>query len=143
MAPTVSVNYLAVLVCGIVSMALGMLWYSPKGLFGKQWMQLMGFDKLNKQQLAKMQQEGKKSMAIGFVSVLVMAYVLSRVIGAMGATTWMAGVQAAFWVWLGFIATVMLGSVLWEQKPWKLYWINSLHYLVTLVVMGAILAVWA
>src|SRR3989344_6283871 len=135
-----AINYLAVLVAAIASMIIGMMWYSPKGLFGKQWMQLSGFDKLSKQQTAKMQQEGKKSMPIAFVSALVMAYVLSRMVSVLGATTWMAGAVAGFWLWLGFVATVLLGGVLWEQKPVKLYYINALHYLVTLAVMGAIVA---
>ena len=35
MAPPVEINYLAVLVAAIASMALGFLWYGP--LFGNQW----------------------------------------------------------------------------------------------------------
>jgi len=41
MAPPVEINYLAVLVAAIASMALGFLWYGP--LFGNQWKKLMGF----------------------------------------------------------------------------------------------------
>lgn len=142
MVPTVTVNYLAVLACGIASMVIGMLWYSPSGLFGKAWMRLMGYDKLKPKELEAMKKKGCKSMAFAFVSSLVMAYVLAHVLSFAQAETWLDGVQGAFWVWLGFIATVMLGSVLWENKPMKLYWINSLHYLVTLMVYGVILTVW-
>ena len=51
-------------------------------------------------------------------------------------------VLLAFWLWLGFFATTQLGMVMWEGKPVKLYIINTLHHLVSLVVMSAILAVW-
>jgi hypothetical protein len=30
----------------------------------------------------------------------------------------------AFWIWLGFIATVMLAGVLWEKKPIVLLWLR-------------------
>ncbi|MFN3694309.1 MAG: DUF1761 domain-containing protein, partial [Ignavibacterium sp.] len=44
----VSINYLAVLVCGIISMVIGSLWYGP--LFSKLWMKQHGFteEDLNK-----------------------------------------------------------------------------------------------
>ncbi|MBI3026774.1 DUF1761 domain-containing protein, partial [Candidatus Woesearchaeota archaeon] len=51
-------------------------------------------------------------------------------------------VVLGFWVWIGFLATTQIGMVLWEGKPIKLYIINTLHYLVVLAVMSAILAVW-
>ena len=37
------INYWAILVLGIVSMALGALWYGP--LFGKKWMEIIGVNK--------------------------------------------------------------------------------------------------
>ncbi len=30
----------------------------------------------------------------------------------------------------------------WDNKPIGLYWVNTLHYLVVLLIDGAILAVW-
>ena len=70
-------------------------------------------------------------------------FVLSHLLSFLNASTLNQALQTAFWVWVGFIATVMLGSVLWENKPWKLYAINAFHYLVTLLAMGAILTVLA
>ena len=52
------------------------------------------------------------------------------------------GMQAGFWVWLGFIATTMIGIVLWEIKPVKLYLLIVAYYLISLLVMGSILALW-
>ena len=46
-------------------------------------------------------------------------------------------------MWLGFIAPVTLGSVLWEMKSWKLWILNNAYYLVVLVVMGLIFTLWA
>ena len=42
----------------------------------------------------------------------------------------MAGVQAGFWNWLGFIVPVMLATVLWEGRKWKLWLFSIAYYLV-------------
>lgn len=47
--------------------------------------------------------------------------------------------MAGFWNWLGFIAPVTLGVVLWEGKPWKLWVLHNAYYLLALLVMGVIL----
>ena len=139
MLPQASINYLAVLAAAVVSIILGFLWYGP--LFGKQWMQLMGIT--NKQ----MKEGSKKGMAktytIMIVSTLLTSYILAHFVDYMQASSMIDGIMLGFWIWLGFIATVQIGSVLWEQKPVKLYFINTLHTLVNLAVMGAILAAWA
>lgn len=94
----------------------------------------------------KMEEAKKKGMAKSyitmFIGLLVMSYVLAHFVDYAQATTVLGGLTAGFWLWLGFIATVMLGSVLWEGKPVTLYLINVAHYLAVLIVMGIILAVW-
>lgn len=142
MVNPVPINYLAVLVAAVSNMFLGFLWYGP--LFGKQWIKLMNFDK------KKMEQAKKKGMGktyvLAFVGALVMAYVLSHALifasAYLAVTGFSAGLMAGFWNWLGFVVPVMLGMVLWDGKPWKLYFINIGYYLVSLSVMGMILAVW-
>jgi len=71
-----------------------------------------------------------------------MSYVLAHFVDYAEAATAMDGIILGFWVWIGFLATTQIGSVLWEGKPVKLYLINTLHYLVALAVMATILAVW-
>jgi hypothetical protein len=44
--------------------------------------------------------------------------------------------------WLGFMMPLNIGAYLWENKPFKLFALNTAHYLVSLIVMAAILAVW-
>lgn len=134
----VAVNYLAVLVAAIVGFFVGFVWYAQP-VFGKMWMQWSGISD-------KKMKDGKKSMGLlmlgGFISQLVMAYVIAMLVGFTGATTFVTGMITAFWAWLGFVATVLLGSVLWEGKPFKLYILNAAHYIVVMALMGGILAVW-
>ncbi len=134
------VNGLAVVVAAIAGMVIGAFWYSPS-FFGTQWMKLSG---MSKKALAKAQKKGMgKTYLAAFIAVLIMSYVLAQFIKYTKANTIAEGAVIGFWLWLGFIATTMLNSVLWEQRPRKLYYINVGHYLITLLIMGAILAVWA
>ena len=85
MVTYIGVNLLAVLLAAVAANLLGMLWYSPL-LFGKKWMGLSGLtDK-------KLQEAKKKGMAknyfIGFVSTLVMAFVLSVVLSTVDVKTY-------------------------------------------------------
>ena len=136
---TIPINYLAILFCGIASMALGFLWYGT--LFTKTWMKLSGVS-------AASMKGGSagKGYAISFVGSLVMAWVLaySLVFAStyLGISGIRAGMQAGFWNWLGFVAPVTLGGVLWEDKSWKLWILNNGYNLTQLVLMGIILALW-
>ncbi|PIT86377.1 MAG: hypothetical protein COU33_03475 [Candidatus Magasanikbacteria bacterium CG10_big_fil_rev_8_21_14_0_10_43_6] len=144
----IELNYLAVLVAGLVAFCIGFIWYAP-AVFGKQWMTLSG---MTKEKMEQAKKDGMaKQMVAGLVSMLVMAYVMSFfIIGWHDSavalnpdiTSTSIGVQTAFWMWLGVVATILLGSVLWEKKPLKLYAINTLHWLVVMLAMGAILGGW-
>ncbi|MEK7554653.1 MAG: DUF1761 domain-containing protein [Patescibacteria group bacterium] len=132
------INYLAVFASAVASMAIGFLWYGP--VFGKQWIAMMGF---TKEQMDAAKSKGMtKSYVIALIGSLVTAYVLAHFVVYTGAVNITGGLQTGFWVWLGFVATVALGSVLWEGKSWKLYGLNMSYQLVNLLVIGVILAVW-
>ena len=136
----VPINYLSVLGATVASMVIGFLWYGP--LFGKQWMRMMGFT-TDKMDAAKKKGMGK-SYAIMAVGSLLMSYALAHNVIFGSAYLQMngieAGIMAGFWNWLGFIAPVTVGVVLWEGKPWKLWCITAGYYLVSLLVMGMILS---
>ena len=145
----VPVDYLAVLVCGIVAMILGFLWYGV--LFGKAWMALEG---ISPERMAAMKSDPaakRKTMgsyAIQFVSALIMAYVLAHMLIIVsvfdfGPGILEAGLSAGFWSWLGFVVPPTLGMVLWEGKPWKLWILINGYWLLLLLIMGTILALWA
>ena len=143
----VPINYLAVLAAAVSSMVVGYIWYGP--LFGKQWMAAVCPDPMQMEQMkAKMKAQGGmgKSYGLMFVGSLLMAYTLAHAL--VFASTYLkawgfsAGLMAGFWNWLGFIAPVLFSAVLWENKSMKAYVLNAGYYLVTLCVMGVILAVW-
>ncbi len=144
----VTVNFWAVLVSAIASMVIGSIWYGP--LFGKKFIALMGMDKKTPEEMAQMSAEGgsasggKKGMALTyfwqFLASILMFYVLAWLMGALGANTAMAGAQAGFWVWLGFVVPVKLGDALWGGKM-ALFCIGIGNMLLTLLAAGAIIGV--
>ena len=133
----VGINYIVVLIAAIASMIVGALWYSPL-LFGNLWAKLSNFSK------SDMEKAKKKGMGssyfMAFIGSLVTAFVLAAFINLAGAESLRVALEIAFWLWLGFIATTTLSSVLWEGKPVKLYMLNNAHNLVSILIMAAIIA---
>jgi hypothetical protein len=135
------VNLWAVLVCAIVDMVIGFLWYSPV-LFANPWMKLMGYDPNDKAKMAEMQKSAGPSYAISFIASLLAATVLGKIITISGVSTPLYGMKIAFAIWLGFVTTVQLTGAIFSKQPAKLYAINTGYQLVCFLAMGAILGVW-
>src|ERR1044072_4342908 len=100
-----NINYWAILACGVASMVIGSIWYGP--LFGKIWIQLMGF---TKEQMESAKKSGMAMQyAMAFASSIVMAYVLDLAMNFLRYFA-AAGIQgallAAFWAWIGFVVPV-------------------------------------
>src|SRR3989338_3101979 len=107
MTGDITINYLAVITAAVVNMAIGFLWYGPA--FGKTWVKLMGF---TPEKLEEMKKKGMTmSLIMMFIASLVMAYVLAYFLAALNIADAYGAVILAFWVWLGFVATVIISPV--------------------------------
>ena len=129
-----SVNYLAVLTAALSTFVIGGLWYSPM-LFQGVWMRANHFTEkdLPPQGMGKV-------FGLAFVFALVMAFNLAMFLNAPDTTmAWgaTAGALSAIWVGLG-IGTVAL----FERRPAMYTVINGGYWLVSFIVMGAILGAW-
>jgi hypothetical protein len=135
----IEVNFLAVLVAAVASMALGFLWYSPMGL-GKPWMKLKGY---TDESLKSAQKEMGTLYGVSFVVALVTAFVLSHVMtlsqNFYGYPEVQTGLTTAFWMWLGFIMPVQVTAVIFGDKNWKLLAIDTGYQLASVLVMGLVL----
>ncbi len=120
-------------------MIIGYVWYHPR-VFGSVWMRAANLS-------PQAAEAGKKKMLpmafAGLLASMVVAYVLNYFGIAWGVFDWIGGVELGIWSWIGFVAPTMLGSLLWEQKPFKYYAINTGYWLVSFVVMAVILVVLA
>lgn len=127
-----SLNLVAVLVAGLAAFILGSLWYSPL-LFGDVWMKMAGVKKTKKNKLMWLK------FLIYLIGQLVMAFVLAHILIFAAAVTYVEALITAFWLWLGFIAPITLGSVLWEKKSINLFALNNAYNLIALGLMACIL----
>ncbi len=139
---TVPINYLAVLGGAVLSMIIGSIWYGP--LLGEAWMKELGMK--SKDMTEEMKKDMMKQYGLMFVGSLFMSYVLAHAVifsgSYMNLSGLPVGITSGFFNWLGFVAPVTLGSVLWEGKSWKLWCINNGYYVITLMSMGVLLAIW-
>jgi len=128
-------NYLAVVVAAVASFVFGAVWY---GSLGKPWMDAVG----------KTEEEIKSSgqplpvlMAITIVAQLVMAWVLAGLIGHLGKghVTILNGLTSGAFVWLGFVATTLIVNHGYQGARWKLTLIDGGHWLIVLMIQGAVI----
>ncbi len=143
----IDINWLAILVTTIISVILGTTWFGP--LFGKVWIKIVTgktMEECKNEMTAEQKKNMWKSYVLVIIGALITNFVLlhSIVFGSayLSMTGVASGLQAGFWNWLGFIAPALLGSVLWENRPWKYWFIVAGYYLVLLLVNGMILASW-
>ncbi len=135
----VDVNFLAVFVAAVAYMVIGALWYSSL-MFGNYWIKLMGFTDKKTEEMKK---AANKAYAFSTISALVMSYVLAVFIRLADISMLTEGLYLGFIVWLGFVATITLQSVVFEGRSKELFILNNGYNLVGILVMAAILSTWA
>ena len=130
------VNYAAVLVAAVVNFMLGALWYSP-ALFANGWVRLIG---RNMEEMKR--NANPMSYVAAFGCSVAMAYVLALFIAGRKSDSMLKGAYSGLLLGAGVVATSMLTSYLFEQRPMQLYLINAGYFLVGLMAMGAVLGAW-
>ncbi len=131
------VNYLAILLCGVIAMLLGTFWYSPF-LFGKIWLESL--DKSEED--LKKDFKPFKTYTLTFISYLVMAFGLAQIMTFMDAYSVPEGIRVAFLCWVGFTVAPMLVNSLFEGKKIKLLGVDTGYHLIVMLVFGTILGAW-
>ena len=134
----VDVNYWAVLLAGVSSMAVGAVWYA-RSVFGNQWIRLAKV-KMNRNMTTM---DNVRLFGLTFLASLVMAYVLAHVTflsnDFFGGSFLSSALTTAFWLWLGFTAARFLTHDLFEGRPMKLTLLTAGNELVTVLVMALII----
>jgi flagellar basal body-associated protein FliL len=137
------VNWLAILVAGIVIFILGGLWYSPI-LFAKKWIALQ--NKTEEQMRAEAAGANMPLMyASAFITGLIIAWAMALVFAHIANDMQMNAAHGAllgFILWLGFAASTSYATALFSGKPRQLWLIDTAYNLVSFVLAGIILAVW-
>lgn len=134
-----NINFLAVLVGGVLAFAFGALWYSQV-LFSKAWQKEVG---LTEADLAG------ANMAQIFGTSLVLMLVMSLGMAIMlrghddGEITWQTGLMHGLYVGLMFIATSIGINILYQRRSFKLFFIDAGYQIIMVMIMGAIIGAWA
>jgi Protein of unknown function (DUF1761) len=128
------VNYWSVLAAGVAAFMFGNFYYMA---LGKHWMQAHGFDE------AKMKEHFSKApmrpMLICFFSTLLMALMLYGIMTHMPKFDMRNGIISGVLLWIGFVFTTQAINYGFTMKSLKAFAIDSLHWLLVLVLQGAIL----
>ena len=130
-------NYLAIVIAAVVAWLAGAGWYMT---LGKTWMAALGVTPEQMEE-ARRRPGAHLPFIYAFVAELVMAWVLAGLLGHFGPgrINLRNGVISAAFVWLGFVLPVMLVNNSFAMRGWRLMAIDIGHWLVVLVLMGAII----
>ncbi len=144
MALTIGIIILAT----VARFAVGAIWYMPKGLFGKKWLELQG--ETAAVLTPERKKEGNKSMVAGFVFTLISTFVLGLLLSPLAQVSDTVNqpfvlpvIFLTLLVWLGFVVPILAQRKLYDLKKvysWQLFWIDATHELAGLIVAGLILA---
>jgi Protein of unknown function (DUF1761) len=134
------VSYLAILIAAVAGWLAGAVWYMA---LCKPWNAANG---LTPEMMAENKNKPGAMLPFlyAFVAQLVMAWVLAGIIGHLGAgqVTFKNGVISGALCWLGFVATTMLVNNSFALRNPRLLAIDGGHWLVVLLLMGAIIGGW-
>jgi hypothetical protein len=129
------INHFAVLVCALLNLGLGALWYSPL-LFFKAW---QTETRLTDEQLAQV--NPAKTYGLTFLFALIISYNLAFFLGDSNTTAaW--GAAAGFLAGFGWSTLIFAVIALFEQKSWKYIFINGGFITVYFTLIGFILGIW-
>ncbi len=131
----IPVNVIPLIVVAVAKSLVGFLWYSP-ALFGKLFVKLAACDE------KKLMKNFPRAIIVDVIANFIMAFVLVHAVVYAQATAFPAGLAVGFFNWIGFVAVAMLFSVNFEQRPLRLFLLNSGFQLITIALMGAVLAIW-
>ena len=124
------VNLWAVLACGVGSLIIGGLWYSP-ALFGNRWQKLAG---LSDEQLAV---GHAKIFGLAFLMSLLAAYVFAIFLGReMGFGPAVGAGASAGLCW---VAASFAINYLFERRPLCLWLINGGYHTLQFTMFGLII----
>ncbi|MBI4433400.1 DUF1761 domain-containing protein [Candidatus Uhrbacteria bacterium] len=135
------INYWAVLVCAVLAMVAGSIWFGP--IFGKKWMEIVGVKPEDLEKRKEMQKHAGPLYGIQFILVLFQAYVLAHYIAGWKEAS---GLENAMWIWAAFVMPIVAGSAMWNNDARRIAWARFLiqagYQLVLFVLFGLILGAW-
>ena len=82
------------------------------------------------------------AFSLGHCTVVILACALARIVMLSGVATVTMGMFVGVVCGLGFVVPPLLAQHVSEQKPFKLFGINSIYWLIAMALSGSLLAMW-
>lgn len=137
----IEVNLWAVLVCGVIAMALGSVWYGP--LFGKKWAEIIKATPKDIEERKKMQASMGSLYIIQFILSLFQAYVLAYYIAGWNEVS---PLENSLWIWAAFIMPVVAQGAMWNNDSktvsWARFLIQAGYQLILFILFAIVLGSW-
>ena len=127
------VNYWAIVVAAVLAFIASALYYTA---LNPVWLELRGIDPSTAARPQVWEVLGQLARN------LVVAYVLAYLFARLDVIDWRGALRLGIWVWVGFEAMAIVGSVLHEGYPLPLYAIHVGDALMTTLLMAAVVGVW-
>lgn len=127
-------NVLAVLAAAVLQWLVGWLWYGM--IFSKSYKALVGVPSGEKQR------NPAGVMALIFVTNLIIAFALAQIVVLSQVADVSKGMFVGVVCGLGFLVPPLLAQHVSEGKPFKLFGINAIYWLIAVGLSGCLLAVW-
>ncbi len=140
--PHIQLNWLAIFLSMVAAFVFGFFWYGP--LFGKPWAKIMGLK-------MDCKPEGKvmaRAFGLQIVGLFLTTFVLAHTCQIWRPSVWGVGQDdsnaiygffGGFFTWVGFYVPIQFGKISWENRPWKLFLINSTYDFLNLQLISQIL----
>ena len=126
-----------IIIAAFAHFILGALCYSPV-LFGNIWMKIMGAEKYTKEEIAKMQKEMTPFYLLQFFLTILTTFVLANNL-SFNHLVGMPAYFYSFFMWLGYIMPIQVGSVIWGSTP-KKFWLKQIFIMVSYQFVAIMLA---
>jgi hypothetical protein len=129
------VNLVALVVCAILIWIIGATWYSP-ALFARHWVAIVG------RQMGEKPKGVYKGMIASLLGDFLLCFVLGHILHWTHSDTWQRGLHIAILLWVAFFVAPLYPQTVYEGRPFRYFAINAGYWLVGLLAVSAILAVW-
>lgn len=130
-----------ILIAAIVAWIFGAIYYS---LLGKVWMAAQGRTPEEMRAAFKSKSAAARvaPFALSFVAEIIMGLVIYGILTHNGMFFARAGAISGAFCWFGFVLTTIAVNNAYAGRSLRLTAIDAIHWLVVLVIIGAIVGHW-
>lgn len=125
----------SIFLAGIASILIQQIWYGPR-VFGGAWLRLTN---VSPEEVERDRKRQWSSALIGLLAAMLVAAAMAYIGVALKIDSAANAILLGALCWIGFCAPALLNQILWDQKPLRLFLINSLYWLLSFAATALIL----